>query len=287
MKSSKDMQKSIVQLLGRSPDGRMSRHGLKTQLQVRGRSQVEAFSRAVNGLSSDGVVEKLGGHSVSLRASADEAKTAVENSGTRRSGRTATIRKYGEIYSCSELKSEVFSEKEVAELCEYFNQMLDQDDIENLGKKLITFESENVQDWEADDVEWQKQTVQKIERTRTPGFFRHSVQDIPLPPVPQNTVRVFDGRIKNLEHSIGKPVPKGEKPISLTDASEQTNMDDAYWKTVQENFLQWDQIRQAKEEKDKEHAGNSVSSAREGPFPRRICTSGCSGTWLRRAPSST
>ena len=75
------MESQIPGLLCRTADGKMSRLGILKQMgHSRSRSSFSALSKAINGLCLDGVVEKIGGHSICLAGDIKRKKGKSENS---------------------------------------------------------------------------------------------------------------------------------------------------------------------------------------------------------------
>jgi hypothetical protein len=160
-----------------------------------------------------------------------------------------------------DLKSEVFDPLEIEKICEYFDQHLDQHDMDRLGEKLATESKINIQTWDHDNIQWQKETVKEIETLQKPIFFRHKVR-VPEPSLncsggEKVHAVVFSGKIEMVLNENGEiPEPKRvRKPWSMTDQAEETDLTSDYWQIVQQNFLQWDDIKRSERPY---HAGNSV-----------------------------
>lgn len=163
-------------------------------------------------------------------------------------------------------QSSYFTQFEIEAICQYFNQRVTQEFLEELGKKMVDDSKTNVKQWDAKDKDWQKKVLQEVEKSQRPVFFRHDVS-VPKPTLScseQNEegskkvcAVVFNGKIKTVLDKDGN-IPKRTRDgpaWSMTDRAEMTNLTDPYWKTVQENFLQWDDIKDSEEPY---HAGNSV-----------------------------
>ena len=69
------MDSQIPELLGRTVEGKMSRLGVLKQMgHSRSKVSLAALSKAINGLCLDGVVEKIGGHSICLAGDAQSKR---------------------------------------------------------------------------------------------------------------------------------------------------------------------------------------------------------------------
>ena len=165
-----------------------------------------------------------------------------------------------------ELNSDYFTRFEVEAICEYFNKRVTQEFLNKLGKKMADDSKNNVKQWDAENKKWQKKVLQEVERSRKPVFFRHNVS-VPAPTLSYSknnkegnkkvSAVVFNGQMKTVLDENGD-IPKrtrGSLAWSMTDRAEMTNLTDPYWQTVQDKFLQWDDI---KDSTQPHHAGNSV-----------------------------
>jgi hypothetical protein len=182
-----------------------------------------------------------------------------------RSKRYRVDRKNRQVLS-QDFQSEHFTRFEVEAICQYFKQRVTPDFLDQLGQKMVADSKTNVKQWNADDVGWQKTILKEVEESRQPFFFRHNVK-VPKPTLHRSknngkghkkiSAVVFNGQKKTVLDEDGN-IPKRTRDgpaWSMTDRVETTNLTDPYWKTVQKNFLMWDDIRDSEYPY---HAGNSV-----------------------------
>jgi hypothetical protein len=178
-----------------------------------------------------------------------------------RERRSKKKKKTGGGEALNSLYSEVFDRAEIEQLCAYFDQRLDQPALKRLGEKMVTESKINIQTWDQDNLQWQKDKAKEIETLKKPIFFRHNVS-VPKPALKCSEggkVRnvVFSGQMETVLNENGEiPDPKrGKKPWSMTDRADETDLDSEYWQTLQKNFLRWDDLQSSPRPY---HAGNSV-----------------------------